>query len=66
MTGPAETGTAAAENYEEIFDEWDALADRVAATPFMRPGWIAAWWRAFGSGKLEVLTARGAAASSTG
>ena len=58
MTGPAETGTAAAENYEEIFDEWDALADRVAATPFMRPGWIAAWWRAFGSGKLEVLTAR--------
>jgi len=22
MTGPAETGTAAAENYEEIFDEW--------------------------------------------
>ena len=58
MTGPAEIGTTGHEDLEEIFDEWDALADRVAATPFMRPGWIAAWWRAFGSGKLEVLTSR--------
>ena len=37
MTGPAEIGTTAPEDLEEISDEWDALADRVAATPFMRP-----------------------------
>jgi CelD/BcsL family acetyltransferase involved in cellulose biosynthesis len=40
-----------------IADEWDRLADEVGATPFVRPGWIAAWWRAFGRGSLHVLTA---------
>src|SRR5215207_6405679 len=39
-------------------EEWDALADRVEASPFLRPGWITAWWRAFGSGALEVITVR--------
>jgi CelD/BcsL family acetyltransferase involved in cellulose biosynthesis len=38
---------------------WDALADRVNAAPFLRAGWIAAWWRAFGQGSLEVLTVGG-------
>jgi CelD/BcsL family acetyltransferase involved in cellulose biosynthesis len=38
--------------------EWDALADHVHAPPFLRPGWIAAWWRAFGSGELEIFTLR--------
>jgi CelD/BcsL family acetyltransferase involved in cellulose biosynthesis len=42
---------------ERIADKWDALADRVGAAPFLRPGWIAAWWRAFGRGRLEILTA---------
>ena len=36
-------------------DDWDRLADRTGAAPFLRPGWIGAWWRAFGAGCLEVL-----------
>jgi CelD/BcsL family acetyltransferase involved in cellulose biosynthesis len=38
--------------------EWDALANRAGAPPFLRPGWFAAWWAAFGTGELRVLTAR--------
>ena len=38
--------------------EWDELADRVNASPWLRPGWIGAWERAFGRGSLEVLTLR--------
>jgi CelD/BcsL family acetyltransferase involved in cellulose biosynthesis len=43
---------------EPIAAEWDLLADRCDAVPFLRPGWIAAWWRAFGAGALEVVTLR--------
>jgi CelD/BcsL family acetyltransferase involved in cellulose biosynthesis len=43
---------------EPLACEWDELADRLRSVPFMRPGWIAAWWRAFGSGTLGVLCAR--------
>jgi hypothetical protein len=32
-----------------IAAEWDALAERTAAPPFARPGWFAAWGRAFGA-----------------
>jgi CelD/BcsL family acetyltransferase involved in cellulose biosynthesis len=39
--------------------EWDALADRAGAAPFLRPGWVSAWWRAFGRGRLEILTSSG-------
>jgi CelD/BcsL family acetyltransferase involved in cellulose biosynthesis len=39
--------------------EWDALADRAGAAPFLRPGWVSAWWRAFGRGRLEILTSTG-------
>jgi CelD/BcsL family acetyltransferase involved in cellulose biosynthesis len=38
--------------------EWDSLCDRLEVTPFMRPGWISAWWDAFGEGELEMLAAR--------
>jgi len=38
--------------------EWDLLADELHAPPFLRPGWIEAWWRAFGRGGLEIYTAR--------
>jgi CelD/BcsL family acetyltransferase involved in cellulose biosynthesis len=38
--------------------EWDELASRAAASPFMRPGWIEPWWRAFGSGSLEIVILR--------
>jgi CelD/BcsL family acetyltransferase involved in cellulose biosynthesis len=38
--------------------EWDALAGRTGASPFVHPGWVAAWWQAFGQGELQVLTGR--------
>jgi CelD/BcsL family acetyltransferase involved in cellulose biosynthesis len=43
---------------EPLSGEWDELADRVNAAPWLRPGWIGAWERAFGRGSLEVLTLR--------
>jgi CelD/BcsL family acetyltransferase involved in cellulose biosynthesis len=43
---------------ETIAAEWDLLADRCRAVPFLRPGWIRAWWRAFGTGALQVVTMR--------
>src|SRR5438105_12628854 len=39
---------------EPLAREWDDLADRVSAPPFLRSGWTAAWWLAFGRGHLEV------------
>lgn len=39
-----------------IAGAWDRLADEVGAPPFARPGWITAWWRSFGRGRLRVLT----------
>jgi CelD/BcsL family acetyltransferase involved in cellulose biosynthesis len=39
--------------------EWDELADRVEAGPFLRPGWFEAWLRAFERDKEpRVLTGR--------
>jgi CelD/BcsL family acetyltransferase involved in cellulose biosynthesis len=38
--------------------EWDALADATHAQPWARPGWIESWWRAFGSGELEIWCLR--------
>lgn len=35
-------------------DDWEALADRVGASPFLRPGWVEAWLRSFGRGVAEV------------
>ncbi len=40
-------------------EEWDSLALRRAATPFMRPGWFRAWMNAFQPGRtLLLLTVR--------
>src|SRR5947208_11427260 len=41
-----------------VADEWDDLAARLGAPPFLRPGWFAAWWSAFGRGNLDVLQVR--------
>jgi CelD/BcsL family acetyltransferase involved in cellulose biosynthesis len=41
-----------------LVPEWDELCERLGSRPWLRPGWILAWWDAFGSGRLEVLTAR--------
>jgi len=38
--------------------EWDDLALRLRAIPFMYAGCIEAWWNAFGSGNLELVTVR--------
>lgn len=44
------------ERIDPVAAEWDELADRTGATPWLRPGWISAWRRAFGRGRLQVLT----------
>jgi CelD/BcsL family acetyltransferase involved in cellulose biosynthesis len=41
----------------ELEPEWDALADE-AESPFLRHGWLSAWWSAFGAGRPAVYTAR--------
>jgi CelD/BcsL family acetyltransferase involved in cellulose biosynthesis len=38
--------------------EWEQLAERVDGSPFLRPGWILPWLRAFGTGKPEAITVR--------
>jgi CelD/BcsL family acetyltransferase involved in cellulose biosynthesis len=43
---------------DPLTDEWEALAERTASTPFLRPGWFEAWWGAFGSGTPELVTVR--------
>src|SRR5690349_17140122 len=43
---------------ERLAPEWDELATRAGALPYLRPGWVAAWWRAFGDGELEIRTLR--------
>jgi CelD/BcsL family acetyltransferase involved in cellulose biosynthesis len=60
VTGISVTASKVAIEHEpdRIAAEWDDLAGRVRAVPFVRPGWIAAWWDAFGHGVLEILTLR--------
>jgi CelD/BcsL family acetyltransferase involved in cellulose biosynthesis len=43
---------------QPIEREWDELADRTRSSPFLRPGWFLAWWRAFGHGRLELVSLR--------
>ena len=43
---------------DPIAREWDELASRVGASPFVRPGWFSRWWGAFGSGELSILALR--------
>jgi CelD/BcsL family acetyltransferase involved in cellulose biosynthesis len=38
--------------------EWEQLAERVNGSPFLRPGWIMPWLRAFGSGTPEAIVVR--------
>ena len=42
-----------------LAEEWDSLADRVGAPPWARPGWVEAWWNAFGSGESSLTTSSG-------
>lgn len=43
---------------DPLADEWTELASRTGASPFLYPGWFQAWWPAFGSGALRILTVR--------
>lgn len=38
--------------------EWEQLAERVGAPPFLRPGWFAAFSRAFDGGLWEIICVR--------
>lgn len=46
------------DTFASLATEWDTLADRCAAPPFLRPGWFEAWWSAFGRGRLTILAMR--------
>lgn len=46
------------DSVEELEAEWDELADRVGAEPWLRPGWVASWRESFGTGPLELLALR--------
>jgi CelD/BcsL family acetyltransferase involved in cellulose biosynthesis len=39
----------------QMAEQWEDLADEVGASPFLRPGWIGAWWDAFGRGTLRIV-----------
>jgi CelD/BcsL family acetyltransferase involved in cellulose biosynthesis len=41
-----------------VAGEWEGLVRETGMHPFMRPGWLTAWHDAFGTGPIEVLTAR--------
>lgn len=43
---------------EAIGGDWDELAERLDAPPFLRPGWFAAWGSAFGGGRWEIVALR--------
>lgn len=48
---------APADSIDALREEWDGLADRAAAPPFLRPGWFDAWQGAFGD-RVSVLSVR--------
>lgn len=57
----AHDSTPAVERHDSvgpIAAEWDALATRLGAAPFLRPGWIEAWTEAFPAPGFTVLAAR--------
>ena len=49
--------TAIVASVPPLARDWDALADRTGAPPFMRAGWIEAWFAAFGGGPPSVACA---------
>jgi CelD/BcsL family acetyltransferase involved in cellulose biosynthesis len=43
---------------EQHAAEWESLADRLAAPPFLHAGWILAWERAFAPRQVRLMCAR--------
>lgn len=46
------------ETFGALSEEWDALADRSGAPPWVRPGWIRPWHEAFGTGTQDLIALR--------
>lgn len=44
--------------FDALDEEWDDLADRSGAIPWVRPGWIRPWHDAFGTGSPELVALR--------
>ncbi len=40
-----------------LASEWERLAQDTGASPFLWPGWVNAWWHAFGKGRLQIFVA---------
>jgi CelD/BcsL family acetyltransferase involved in cellulose biosynthesis len=47
-----------ADSIAPLAAEWEALADRLRAGPFVSPHWVAAHWSCFGSGRLAIVAVR--------
>ncbi len=47
-----------ADSVAPLAAEWDALAERLRAGPFVSPDWVAAHWSCFGSGQLAIVAVR--------
>ena len=47
-----------AHGFYGLAGEWEELAIRVGASPYARPGWMRAWWSAFGRGELYIFHCR--------
>ena len=45
------------DSMQPLVAEWEDLARRTKASPFLWPGWLAAWWDAFGAGQPQFFTA---------
>ena len=43
---------------DPVAREWEELADRTQAPPWVRPKWLSAWFDAFGQGALEIVALR--------
>jgi CelD/BcsL family acetyltransferase involved in cellulose biosynthesis len=46
------------DGWAELASEWDELADRTSAPPFLRPAWFELFQRAFGDAGTTLLTVR--------
>jgi CelD/BcsL family acetyltransferase involved in cellulose biosynthesis len=46
------------ESHDRLIGEWQRLADRLGAIPFLHPGFVLAWQRAFGRDPLLLVTVR--------
>jgi CelD/BcsL family acetyltransferase involved in cellulose biosynthesis len=45
------------DSIELVKAEWENLARQTKSKPFLWPGWVGAWWDAFGKGRLRILAA---------